>query len=187
MEVFDFKIITYFPTDYETSDILRGLYSMKKTRSVLYVILLIVVFGTGYYVGSRSENLKPISKENARKAIQTLWVKSAEPPLPKVVIEGTEIPLRRSGYSWCNRGNCATTDAAPPKLEDMAPVAVTGGADIQTMPPEGANGFTIHNRTDSDNDGYTVPTEAGSYLYEIYCKWPLDQGHASFYFAVTVQ
>ncbi|MCV4232312.1 hypothetical protein OHJ21_14100 [Virgibacillus sp. LDC1] len=42
---------------------------MKKTRSVLYVILLIVMFGTGYYVGSRSENLKPISKDNARQAV----------------------------------------------------------------------------------------------------------------------
>ncbi|MBU5346400.1 hypothetical protein [Paenibacillus lautus] len=159
---------------------------MKKTRSVLYVILLIVVFGTGYYVGSRSENLKPISKENARKAIQTLWVKSAEPPLPKVVIEGTEIPLLRSGYSWCNRDNCVTTDTAPPKLEDMAPVAVTGGTDIQTTPPEGIHGFTIQNLTDPDIDGYTVPTEPGSYLYEIHCTWPLEQGRASFYFAVTV-
>lgn len=159
---------------------------MKKTRSVLYVILLIVVFGTGYYVGSRSENLKPISKENARKAIQTLWVKSAEPPLPKVVIEGREIPLLRSGYSWCNRDNCVTTDAAPPKLENMAPVAVTGGTDIQTTPPEGIHGFTIQNLTDPDIDGYTVPTEPGSYLYEIHCTWPLEQGRASFYFAVTV-
>ncbi|MEC0201979.1 hypothetical protein P4H39_04995 [Paenibacillus lautus] len=159
---------------------------MKKTRSVLYVILLIVMFGTGYYVGSRSENLKPISKDNARQAIQTLWVKSAEPPLPKVSIDGTEIKLQRGGYSWCNRDNCATTDAAPPKLEDMTPVAVTGGADIQTTPPEGIHGFTILNQTDPDNDGYTVPAVPGSYLYEIQCTWPLDQGRASFYFAVTV-
>lgn len=79
-----------------------------------------------------------------------------------------------------------TTDAAPPKLEDMAPVAVTGGTDIQTTPPEGIHGFTIQNLTDPDIDGYTVPIEPGSFLYEIHCTWPLEQGRASFYFAVTV-
>ncbi|MGE7823123.1 hypothetical protein [Paenibacillus sp. NPDC093718] len=161
---------------------------MKKTRSVLYVILLIVVFGTGYYVGSRSENLKPISKENARKAIQTLWVQSAEPPMPKVTIDGTEIEVQRSGYlySWCDGDKCSMTDAVRPELKDITPVVVKGGVDIKTTPPQGIHGFTIQNLTDPDNDGYTVPAVPGSYLYEIQCTWPLDQGRASFYFAVTV-
>ncbi|WP_411551839.1 hypothetical protein [Paenibacillus lautus] len=160
---------------------------MIKMRPVLYIVLLIMVFGTGYYIGSRSENVMPISKENARKAVQTLWVKATEPPLPKVSIDGTEIKLQRGGYSWCNGDNCATTDAARPRLEDMTPVAVQGGTDIQSKPPEGIQGFTIHNLTDPDIDGYTVPTEPGSYLYDIHCTWPLDQGEASFYFAVTVE
>ncbi|AYB43325.1 hypothetical protein [Paenibacillus lautus] len=160
---------------------------MKKMRPVLYIVLLIMVFGTGYYIGSRSENVMPISKENARKAVQTLWVKAAEPPLPKVSIDGTELKLQRGGYSWCNGDNCATTDAARPRLKDMTPVAVQGGADIQSKPPEGIQGFTLLNLTDSGNDGYTVPAKAGSYLYEIHCTWPLDQGEASFYFAVTVE
>ncbi|MGG3279844.1 hypothetical protein [Paenibacillus solani] len=160
---------------------------MKKTRSVLYVILLIVVFGTGYYVGSRSENVKPITKENARQAIKSLWVQSDEPPMPKVVIEDTDITLRRSGYSWCNADNCVTTDAAPLTLEDMTPAVVKGGVEIKTTPPEGINEFTIKNLTAPEIDGYTVPTEPGSYLYQIHCSWFLDQGNASFYFALTVQ
>lgn len=160
---------------------------MKKTRSILYVILLIVVFGTGYYVGSRSENIKPITQENARQAIKTLWVKSVEPPLPKVVIEGAEITLRRSGYSWCSGDNCITTDAAPPTLEDMTPVVVKGGVENKTTPPERINEFTIKNLTAPEIDGYTVPNEPGSYLYQIHCSWFLDQGEASFYFALTVQ
>lgn len=162
---------------------------MKKTRSVLYVILLIVMFGTGYYVGSRSENLKPISKDNARQAVQSLCVKSVKPPMPKVTIDGTEIAVQRGWYlySWCNGDKCSMTDAVRPELKDITPVVVKGGVDIKTTPPEGIHGFTILNLTDPDNDGYTVPTVPGSYLYEIHCTWPLDQGRASFYFAVTVQ
>ncbi|MEJ9216932.1 hypothetical protein ACQKLN_07000 [Paenibacillus glucanolyticus] len=87
----------------------------------------------------------------------------------------------------CNEDHCSTTDSAMPRLEDMTPVVATGGAVIKTTPPEGINGFTLQNLTEPGNDGYTVPTTPGSYLYEIQCTWPQDQGRANFYFAVTVE
>lgn len=156
-------------------------------RGILYTLLLLAIFGVGYYMGTRSNHLAPMSEAKARETIQTLWVQAEEPPEPQVSIEGKNIELQRSNYSWCFRDRCATTDAARPTIDDLTPVPAKAGAEISTTPPQGIKSFDIRNLTQSEHDGYSVPTSPGLYLYEIRCTWLWEQGEAYYYFAVTAE
>lgn len=69
----------------------------KRMRPFLFGALFLMVFGAGYYLGSRSDHIIPTSEVSARQAVQTLWVQTAEPPVPEVWIEGNQIDVRRSG------------------------------------------------------------------------------------------
>lgn len=156
----------------------------KMIFSIALLILIPLAFGAGYFIGSK--------KNTPYESIHTLWVKTEEPPVPGINIDGAEIPLVRSGYSWSaalggGKGKSVSADSAPPRINDMTLTTVQRGALIRTRAPQRIKEFTLANTTLSGSDPYSVPASPGIYLYRIHCEWLLDQGQADYYFAVEVK
>jgi hypothetical protein len=161
----------------------------KLTLSLLLLVILSVTFYIGYDMGSNSNGTFDENKSDnkAHQAIQSLWVTSPKPPLPKITIEGKEIKLIQGSYSWCYSNVCTSTDYAAPTLNDMELTVVTRGSQIETKAPERIKEFTLVNTSDINSDPYSVPVTPGKYLYSIHCSWFLDQGSSDFYFALEVK
>ncbi|GIO15109.1 hypothetical protein J19TS2_46640 [Cohnella xylanilytica] len=162
----------------------------KAIFAAVALILLAGAFLAGYVARDRQGKVpEGFGDPDGVQAIQTRWVREAEPPAPTVTIGGKPIEVKRGAFSWCTpsgagQTSCRTTDAAVPKPE---PLPVAGGALIETKAPEGIKEFTLTNTTGSgQEDPYVVPMEKGVCLYRIHCEWFLDQGYADFYFAVEV-
>ncbi|GGH19180.1 hypothetical protein [Paenibacillus segetis] len=157
--------------------------------SLLLAISLVITFYVGYIIGDKSNGL--LTPNAANKAIQSRWVNEKEPPLPQILIEGVNINVYRSSYSWCTPSSgknsdtsCVAVDASIPEI---TPTIVPAGSMIETLAPNGIKQFTLSNRTEGfDGDPYIVPTNKGIYLYHIHCEWFLDQGQSDYYFSIEV-
>lgn len=169
-----------------------------KIKLLFAITLLIAVplaFGAGYLTGSGSKSGGQVTEQgidNPYESIHSLWVKAEEPPLPGVTVDGADIPVVRSGYSWSvgvggGRARVVSADSVQPRLNDMSVISVKGGSLIKTRAPERMKEFTLANTALPNIDSYVVPAFPGIYLYRIHCEWFLDQGTADFYFAVEVK
>jgi hypothetical protein len=162
---------------------------MKKKLliTLLTLAVLVCTFYVGYIIGDQSKDSK--DQSTVDQAIHSRWVKEGNPPLPTISIDGVNIEVVRSGYTWCspllsNEESWVSVDASIPQLRATI---VPAGLMIDTKAPEGIKEFTISNTNkDFNGDPYFVPKTKGKYLYKIHCEWFWDQGQSDYYFSVEV-
>ncbi|WP_308637469.1 hypothetical protein [Paenibacillus silvisoli] len=161
--------------------------SMPPLIGLIAVVLLAGAFYAGYLAGGGGRGT---AGGQGEPTIYSQWIRAEKPPMPKIAIDGVDIPVKLAGYSWCQPASgksmsCVSTDAAIPTVE---PIPVKGGSEIKTTAPKRIKEFSLMNTSkDFDGDDYFVPTAKGEYQYHIHCEWFLDQGQADYYFAVKVE
>lgn len=154
---------------------------------MLILASLACAFYVGYTMGDRNNSSK--TEDMANQTINSKWVKSAEPPLPEVSIDGAKINVVRSSYTWCapsflDVGSCVSVDGSIPEL---TATIVPAGSKIDTKAPKGIKEFTISiTNIDFNGDPYIVPKDKGIYIYKIHCDWFLDQGQSDYVFSLEV-
>ncbi|REE86518.1 hypothetical protein A8990_110128 [Paenibacillus taihuensis] len=161
---------------------------MRERGLMAFIILIMLgcAFYGGYLVGNRSDERLT---ENQARTVESQWVNEDTPPVPNVSVDGVQMKVKLSGYTWCPAGDdtssCQSVDAS---IAQMEPVVVKGGAQIEIKAPERIKELTLKNMSAGfTGDSYYVPKVKGIYQYSIHCEWFLDQGQAEYYFAVEVK
>jgi len=122
------------------------------------------------------------------------------PPIPKVITENTQIPVKQSSYCWGRLG-CADYAGGKTMLKETTPTVVPSKSRIEVSYDynPSPNLLTIQQFQDEGavdvpfQDGHFIaPTEKGAYYYGLSASWSTkdgkySQGSTSSVFVIEVQ
>ncbi|WP_027409838.1 hypothetical protein [Anoxybacteroides tepidamans] len=142
----------------------------------LFAILLLSVFGFGYWI-----------------------IKESKPPAPRITVGATNIPTAQGTYCWTGLFNGMCVDMSSPidiiRHERLQPVVVSPGAELRIgfrrEPIKGTLGVRQWMREDEAEDVnlvgnmFKAPETKGIYIYDVYASW--EKGDASHVFVIQVK
>ena len=124
-------------------------------------------------------------------------VANAEPPELTLTVADIDIPMVQGSGCWPLKNGevlCHDTLAPPELLKSQTPVVVPSGskvnlhfsyAPLSISASQWMNGTPVKQDLTDHNTTLRLPTEQGTYIYDIFAKW--KEGDVSYAFTVQVQ
>ncbi|OPA78624.1 hypothetical protein BVG16_12225 [Paenibacillus selenitireducens] len=177
---------------------------MKRSK----LIKVLVMIGLGMVLVTTLMYVTPIGKEMRIVLAETLSstryepyarvlgveLEKKAPPLPRVVVGNTEVPVKQSSYCWGELG-CADYAGGIESFEGRSPTIVTPEAsmkftfDYQPGPAE-LHLNQIQDSTNQDipiqDSDWITPKDKGVYYYHISASWE-KKGSTSATFVIEVK